>query len=148
MLESPITKKEKRFIVRYVGIDGLWYGLGVDSLGQEVMGISVDNLPLKVFTKQELTGDYVEPLDEFDDVKVGETVAARDPLPNEIKMKARRQLVLHHYYAFNVKPDGVRCKECRVKLDKLECIQVTTKGSTSGLWYCWDHQPFEPVTKD
>ena len=54
-----------------------------------------------------------------------------------------RELVIHHYLAFDIKPEGVHCEECQLKLDQIECVQITAKGRTSGPWFCDDHVPFE-----
>jgi hypothetical protein len=62
-----------------------------------------------------------------------------------LKMDSGKEIDVHHYQSFDVKPKGVRCETCKVALNLLECIQVTPKGRTSGPWFCEEHRPLQEI---
>jgi hypothetical protein len=59
--------------------------------------------------------------------------------------KDSHEIEVHHYEAFDIKPDHVRCEHCKALLDRLECVQITPKERTRGPWFCKDHFPLVPI---
>jgi hypothetical protein len=55
------------------------------------------------------------------------------------------EIDVHHYEAFDIKPDRVRCEKCKALLDRLDCVRITPHERTSGSWFCKDHFPLEVV---